>query len=310
MLDRRLIHVIAIARCGSFTKAAQEAGLTQSGITKSVAYLERELGYSIFYRTARGAIPTEAGREFISRATRLLDEARALMSGDRSSDDPYAQTLRIGVCPPSVEWLLSKPLGTLLKRHPSIHYELISAGLERITELLRTGKVDVAVGFEDAFIDWNEIKREPIADLVLVPFVRKGHPILEMKKISRQDIARFDFVATSDLRLYDVMLRNLYEEAGVVSWRRHLHLVDYFPAMREIVAASNSISFANPEFAATDTFDQQFARIPTAGLFPPQPMCCAVRKQWDAPPAVHALVKAMKDSRPHQHNCGTADMPG
>lgn len=68
MLDTRLNHVVAVARAGSFTAAAGIAGVTQSAITRSVADLERQIGYSIFVRTSRGAILTEQGRDFAERA--------------------------------------------------------------------------------------------------------------------------------------------------------------------------------------------------------------------------------------------------
>ena len=45
MLDSRLNYLVAVARAGSFTAAAQAAGVTQSAITKSIADLEKEIGY-------------------------------------------------------------------------------------------------------------------------------------------------------------------------------------------------------------------------------------------------------------------------
>ena len=96
MLDPRLNHVVAVAHGGSFTKAAEIVGLTQSGITKSIADLERELGFAIFFRTSRGALMTEEGRDFVERAERLLDDARSLLQGSRERGDPYAGPLRVG----------------------------------------------------------------------------------------------------------------------------------------------------------------------------------------------------------------------
>src|SRR5580692_11579025 len=98
MLDPRLNHLVAVARCGSFTAAAQSIGVSQSAVTKGVADLERQLGYSLFHRTARGALLTEKGSDFLERAARLLEDARELLEGSPNSD-PYAGTLRIGVAP-------------------------------------------------------------------------------------------------------------------------------------------------------------------------------------------------------------------
>ncbi len=45
MIDRRLQYIVSTARFGSFTAAAERVGVTQSAITKSVADIERQLGY-------------------------------------------------------------------------------------------------------------------------------------------------------------------------------------------------------------------------------------------------------------------------
>lgn len=297
MTDRRLHHAVMIARHGSFTKGAAQAGLSQSGITKSVADLERTLGYAIFHRTARGALPTERGREFIGRASRLLDETSALLAGDSLAGDAYAQTLRIGVCPASVEWLVSEVMAALIRRHPSLRFDLVAGGSERITRLLRTGEVDVAVGFDDAFVGWDDIRRERIADFTVVPFVRRGHPLSQVDNVTVADVTRYDFVATSDPRPYGPLLRALYEDAAPNGWRRHVHFIDFFPATCAVVAASDAISVTNPEFVATGSFRRSFATLPLE-VFPAHAMCCALRERWDPPLPVRAFVRAMQDARP------------
>ena len=157
MLDRQLSHVLAVAETGSFTKAAERVGLTQSGVTRSIADLERTLGYALFYRTARGTLPTEEGRDFAERASQLLQDAQTLLSEGGARADPFARTLRIGVCPASLEWRLAEPLADLLARHPSVRFQVIGSSIERLVQQVRTGAVDVAVGPEDAFQEWTDI---------------------------------------------------------------------------------------------------------------------------------------------------------
>lgn len=295
MLDRRLNHVVAVAHFGSFTKAAEKTGITQSGITKSIADLERQLGYPLFFRTARGAMQTEAGREFVDRAVRLLEDARTLLTGDRESNDPYAQALRIGVCPASLEWLLAGPLATLLARHSAIRYELVGASFERAIQLLRTGAVDVAVGFEDAFSEWGEVKREPIGSLLATLFVRKDHPVVQLDAPTHADLARFDFVVPSDSRPYGSIIRGIFDDAGVFVWQRHVHLIDNFPVVKRIVASSDAIGVTTLDYAGSDVFAASFARVPGDSPFPPAPMCCAIRSRWEPSAAVRAFIRVMRE---------------
>lgn len=293
MLDPRLNHVVAVAHGGSFTKAAEIVGVTQSGITKSIADLERELGFAIFYRTSRGALLTEEGRDFVERAARLLEDARALLQGPRERGDPYAGPLRVGVCPASLEWLLADPLASLVGKHPGIRIEIIGSSFERTIRLLRNGSVDVAFGFDAAFAEWSDVRREHIATLQGVLFVRKGHPLSNQAGVELDDLAEFDFVTPSDSRPYGVVIRELYESREV-EWQKHLHIIDNFSIVRQVVATTDAIGVTTAEYAATATFAASFEMIQDVNPFAPAPLCCAVRSRWDPKPAVRALLSEMR----------------
>lgn len=62
----------AAAERRSFSAAAAELYISHSTVSRAVAELERELGAELFERSARGAEPTEAGRELLSGARQLL----------------------------------------------------------------------------------------------------------------------------------------------------------------------------------------------------------------------------------------------
>lgn len=296
MLDTRLNHVVAVARAGSFTAAAGMAGVTQSAITRSVADLEREVGYSIFVRTSRGAILTEQGRDFAERARKLLEDTKDLLQRPRGGEDAYAGVLRIGVCPASMEFRLIEPLAQLLKRHPSIRLDINGSTFERTVQHLRNGGLDVAVGFEAAFVDWPDLRRQRIFNEDTgVLFVRKGHPILEMRRPTLAALAKYDFVSPSDSRPYGAIIRALYEDQGI-DWRQRVHVVDFFPIVKKIVASTNTIGVMMSGFAEQTTwFRNQFATLEGIDPFPePSPMCCAVRARWEVRPAAKALISVLQ----------------
>ncbi|KPF62226.1 LysR family transcriptional regulator [Porphyrobacter sp. AAP60] len=293
MLDPRLNHVVAVAHGGSFTKAAEIVGLTQSGITKSVADLERELGFAIFFRTSRGALMTEEGRDFVERAERLLDDARSLLQGSRERGDPYSGPLRVGVCPASLEWLLAEPLAALLTRHPGIRYEVIGSSFERMIRLLRNGSVDVALGFDAAFAEWSDVRRDPVGTMQGVLFVRKGHPLLGRAGTAIADLADYDFITPTDSRPYGVVIREIYESRGV-DWRKHLHVIDNFSIVRQIVGTSDAIGVTTAGLAATSLFSNGLSIINEVSPFAPSPLACAVRSRWDPKPAVRAFLAEMR----------------
>ena len=293
MFDPRLVYAVAVSRTGSFTAAAGAVGVTQSAITKSVADLELRLGYSIFHRTLRGALLTEEGRDFVERAARLLDDANELMRRTGASDDPYAGPLRIGVCPASLEWRLIEPLALLLKRHPSIRFDVIGSTFERMVQLLRNGGVDVALGFDGAFSEWADLRRESVPAVKSILFVRQGHPILERTPLTTKDLTGFNFVSPSEGRPNGAAVRKIYESEGI-DWHSHVHTIDYFPTVRRIVATSDAIGVVTASYAQTNAFRARFATL-ELDLLTPTPMCCAVRARWAPKPAVKAFIAAIRD---------------
>lgn len=300
MIDRRLTHVVATARYGSFTAAAGSVGVTQSAITKSIAELERQLGYVIFNRTARGVTLTEDGGVFVERATRLLDDAHELLKGKSGERDPYAGVLRIGVCPASMEWLLVDPVALLLQRHPNIRLDISGSSFERMVQQLRTGSVDVAFGYEDAFSEQPDFRRDPLAPLETTMFVRQGHPLLDYEQVTAKEIAQYDIITPSLMRPYGAAFQEIYESQGVAASSR-MHIIDYFPTVKKIVSRTDAIGVVALPYANLEAFKQRFAAIPYLGKnYPSAPLCCAVRTRWEVRPAVRAFMKAFRECRPMQ----------
>lgn len=73
MNTKHLKAVIALARHGSFTKAARELYVAQSTLSRHVAALERELGVALFVRGLDAVTPTRAGAAFLPEAEHVLE---------------------------------------------------------------------------------------------------------------------------------------------------------------------------------------------------------------------------------------------
>ena len=294
-MDSRLNYVVAVSRAGSFTAAARAVGVTQSAVTKAVADLEQQIGYAVFYRTSRGCFLTAEGRDFVERATRLLEDASDLLRRPIEREDVYSGTLRIGVGPASIEWRLIDPLSILVQRHPQIKFDINGSTFERTVQALRTGAIDVALGFDAAFSEWTDITREQISAVQSVLFVRKDHPILARGKITVKELSDYDFVAPSDGRPYGAVIRKIYEAKGI-DWHKRLHSVDFFPIVRRIVAKSDAIGVVSFPYAQTAAFRSRFEALDQLDVLPPSPMCCAVRSRWEPKPAVRAFIRAVRES--------------
>lgn len=107
----------AAARRGSFTKAADELGMTQAAVSYQIKILEERVGAPLFLRTARGVELTDVGQRFSRRASEALDQLRDAFADAKGAGE---ETLAISVIPTFATNFLAQRLGCFQIDNPSI----------------------------------------------------------------------------------------------------------------------------------------------------------------------------------------------
>ncbi|KJK08680.1 LysR family transcriptional regulator [Burkholderiaceae bacterium 16] len=126
---------LAVARDGSFTKAAAKLGVSQSALSQTVRNLEARLGLRLLTRTTRNISPTQAGERLIQSVGPRLDEIEAELSALTALRDTPAGTVRIAAGEHAAELLLWPVIERLLPHYPDITIEIvIDNGLTDIVE--------------------------------------------------------------------------------------------------------------------------------------------------------------------------------
>ncbi|WP_321892440.1 LysR family transcriptional regulator [Paraburkholderia tropica] len=126
---------LAVAREGSFTKAAAQLGVSQSALSQTVRNLEARLGLRLLARTTRNVSPTEAGERLIQSVGPRLDEVEAELAALTALREKPAGIVRIAVGEHAAESLLWPAIEKLLPAYPDITIELvIDNGLTDIVE--------------------------------------------------------------------------------------------------------------------------------------------------------------------------------
>ena len=146
--------VIAVARRGSFRAAAVDLEMSTTALSHAVARLEARLGVRLFNRTTRSVALTEAGRDFVARATPALDDLRAAMEQVRAHGASPSGVLRINAAPDAARQIVEPLVLSFLSRYPQMHIHLVTEGR----------RVDiVAEGFDLGVRPANIIPAEMIA---------------------------------------------------------------------------------------------------------------------------------------------------
>lgn len=127
----RLRPFEAAARLESFSRAAAELGMTQTAVSKQIAALERELGFTLFERRNRAVFLTDAGRRLgrvVSGAISDITAELAALQGLRRSDELI---LHCQLCE-AFYWLMPR-LSGFHQRHPGVGLRVVSS-LNPLTE--------------------------------------------------------------------------------------------------------------------------------------------------------------------------------
>jgi DNA-binding transcriptional LysR family regulator len=126
--DGRLLGGIgvlaAVVEAGSFVRAADALGLTQSGVSRAIARLEQRVGVRLLYRTARAVSLTDEGRRFYEDVAPLLQGIESAATHAAGAGAEVRGRLRVNVDPPFGHFLLAPRLPEFLAAHPDLSVDL------------------------------------------------------------------------------------------------------------------------------------------------------------------------------------------
>jgi DNA-binding transcriptional LysR family regulator len=144
MRIQQLEYATAVARFGSFRRAAEALHISQPALSENVRRLERELGVEILDRRRSGATVSEHGRELLPHMLAVIEAADDLK---RAADDSRAlsRTVRVGTVTAATVPLLAPTIHAFRDSHTSTQVEILSAQQVAIHRALLEGSMDLGL---------------------------------------------------------------------------------------------------------------------------------------------------------------------
>lgn len=172
---RHIRAFLAVSNQGSFTRAAQDIGLSQPALTICIRQLEDNLGLPVFSRTTRRVALTSAGEEFLPVAQRLMRDFDGALSMLKAHADVQRGHISVASLPSiAAEWL-PPIISGFARSFPKVGISIISESSPAVVRLLRTHEVNfgfVGLPYAERDMVASELYAEPI-HLVC----RKDHPL-------------------------------------------------------------------------------------------------------------------------------------
>src|SRR6187455_2377005 len=157
MLDVTRLRVLdTVARHGSVTAAARELHYSQPSVSHHLARLEAESGAQLLQRVGRGIRLTQAGRLLADRAAEIIGRIDAAGAELSAHVGLTAGRVRLAGFSSAIASLVPRAAAVLAGRHPGLQVSLTDAHPLEAIELLRAGKIEVAITFR-----YDETEAEP-----------------------------------------------------------------------------------------------------------------------------------------------------
>ena len=142
-MDTKKLEALAMAvRMGSFTRAAETLGYTQSGLTHMMNSLETELGLTLLLRGKSGVRLSPAGQELLPELRSLADAADALDLAAEQLRQRNCSTLRLGAYSSIARHWVPQIMAEYRKVCPDTQVSLIMDGLVELYSAVRDDQLD------------------------------------------------------------------------------------------------------------------------------------------------------------------------
>ena len=250
----QLRQFLLVAETQNFTRAAEQIGLSQPALSRSIARLEEELGQPVFERQTRKVVLTDAGQLLQSRAQQILAIVEDTMA--EISDDGESGRIRLAAIPTIAPYYLPELLQRFAEQHPKAQVTVQEDTTDNLLKRSTQGEIDlaiVALPITAKYLEVETIFEEELY-LVLAP----DHPLAEKKQIRMADIEQLPFVLLDEAHCLSDNIQTFCRQRSFhpVSVERTSQLA----TVQELVSLNHGVSMVPAMAVDVDESDRRVYR--------------------------------------------------
>jgi DNA-binding transcriptional LysR family regulator len=289
-LDTRTYRFFeAVARAGSFSKAARQLGVSQPAVSLQIQAIEGFYQTELLSRGADGCRLTAAGEIVLRYARQVLDLERLSLDEVRNVVRTTGGTLSVGTV-----FTISPYLPAILARfkqtYPAINLRLYVSNAADVAGRLREGELDLIV--TPLTDGWTRtMKCEPVTDYALVLCVRADHPWARRGRIDAGELSAAPLVLREPGAVSRERLERVLKEMRLWNRLNLLMEVSNFETARVAVKAGLGVAFLPEVSVLGDLEDGTLVRVEVAGIAPRQTLYLCKAKGRFGSQAVDDLAR-------------------
>lgn len=179
--------LLKVLECGTLTRAAEELGYTQSGLTKMLNNLEEELGLQVLQRDRHGVRLTSEGSILLPHIKTLLGDHHRLLRCAGEINQLEKGLISIGTFNSvSAQWL-PKIIKKFSTDYPGIRFQLLHGNNDQIVEWVQSSRIDLGFTRYGTAQEFDEtfLYKDPIVGVFASDDSNTNAEKISLKKLSR-----------------------------------------------------------------------------------------------------------------------------
>jgi DNA-binding transcriptional LysR family regulator len=249
--SRQIETFVAVMKAGTISRAAELLGVTQPGVSRTIADLETSIGFLLFDRVRNRIVPTPEGRllyDEVAAAFRGMDKIRSAAARIR---DHGAGQIRVASLSALGSSLVPKAVRRFRDRRPETAVTLMVLPSRDVRDGVAAGEFDLGLAADE--VDVTGLVHQPFVSPRAFCAIPLGHPLAERTVVTPHDLAGIDFVAYVPEDRARQRLDLVISEAGAAPPRIVVETI-YAATVFALVAEGVGVGLISP-YAASG-FDQ------------------------------------------------------
>ena len=261
MADRRLQVFHAVAKHGSFTRAAEHLFMTQPAVTFQIKQLEEHFDTRLLDRGHGKISLTPAGEIVLAYAERILGLSAELDSRVSEMTDELAGQIKIGTSTTIAAYWLPDVLESFKRKYPRVLPRVV-VGNSKLTEE-RVAARDLDIGLIEIVTEQHNIERRSAARDELMVICSPDHPLAKFKKLSAKDLIAYPFIDRDPGNGIRQIADEFFEAAGIAGSQITLCAeLGSLAAVKQLAAAGLGFAIASRRAILRDVEEGRLVAIP------------------------------------------------
>lgn len=183
---RDLSYLVAVAELRNFSQAAEHCAISQPTLSTQIKKVEDYLGIPVFVREKNGVGVTEAGKQIVSIARKILADVQQIRQIAAHASDPYRSMLSLGAFPSLANYVLPEYVFRIKQHYLDLKMQLVEEKTHSLIELLLDMKLDaalLALPVEHEALECRTLFEDPFTLAVCA-----DHPLAQLDEVDLNQI--------------------------------------------------------------------------------------------------------------------------